>query len=138
VDRFTRTGQLPENVAKPYYGDFTGISDYHSALNQITAAQQGFMQLPAELRSRFDNDPGKLLEFLGDEKNLDEAIKLGLVDPIDPPQDLSTPAERESNALAKAGVDKSTEKVKPSPRRIPGLPKGYRLVPDDFGDEGDV
>jgi phage internal scaffolding protein len=39
------------------------------------------MALPAQIRSRFDNDPAKLIDFLENEQNHDEAIKLGLVNP---------------------------------------------------------
>jgi len=38
------------------------------------------MALPAQLRVRFDHDPVKLLEFLENDQNRDEAIQLGLID----------------------------------------------------------
>lgn len=43
------------------YADFTGIYDYESALERIKGAQDRFMLLPAEVRSRFANDPGQLI-----------------------------------------------------------------------------
>jgi phage internal scaffolding protein len=85
--QFNVTGLLPENALSPRYGDFTGISDYHTALNQVIAAEDEFMRLPAELRARFENDPAQLIEFLENSENKDEAIKLGLVNkPEDLPQ----------------------------------------------------
>jgi len=78
--QFNITGQLPETPLSPRYGDFTGIYDYHTALNAVIAAEDGFMTLPADIRSRFQNDPENLINFLNDEANRDEAIKLGLVD----------------------------------------------------------
>ena len=39
-----------------------------------------FMALPAQLRVRFDHDPVKLLEFLENDQNRNEAIQLGLID----------------------------------------------------------
>lgn len=81
VKRFNLTGQLPTNFNMPTYGDFTGISDYHTALNVVRAADEEFLSLPADLRARFDNDPGKLIEFLENDENRDEAVKLGLVAP---------------------------------------------------------
>lgn len=80
VERFGVTGQLPENPVSPQYGDFSGVLDYHSALNQINATMADFMGLPAKLRVRFDHDPVKLLHFLQNEENRDEAIQLGLID----------------------------------------------------------
>lgn len=81
VKRFGLTGQLPDVVRVPRYGDFTGITDYHSAMNAVRQAEEGFMELPAELRARFQNDPQLLMEFMEDDANLEEARKLGLVNP---------------------------------------------------------
>jgi len=93
--QFNITGLLPESPLSPRYGDFTGISDYHSALNQVIAAEDEFMALPAQIRSRFDNDPAKLIDFLGKSENKDEAIKLGLVNqPSELPQVVEVPKEK--------------------------------------------
>lgn len=78
--QFNITGLLPEAPLSPRYGDFTGIVDYHSALNAVIAAEDGFMALPADLRARFQNDPENLISFLDNPNNKDEAIKLGLID----------------------------------------------------------
>lgn len=80
VERFGVTGELPAAPLEPTYGDFTGVSDYHSALNAIRASDEAFMALPAKLRAKFDHDPNALLEFLQNETNRDEAIELGLID----------------------------------------------------------
>lgn len=88
LERFAVTGELPNNVRMPQYGDFSGIFDYQTALNAVMAADDSFMQLPASVRARFDNDPALFVEFCGDESNREEAIKLGLV----PPQVDNSPA----------------------------------------------
>jgi phage internal scaffolding protein len=80
VERFGVTGELPMAPIEPSYGDFSGVSDYHSALNAIRASEEAFMALPAKLRAKFDHDPNALLEFLQNETNRDEAIELGLID----------------------------------------------------------
>lgn len=79
VKRFGLTGQLPNNVRMPQYGDFTGISDYQSALNAVLAANAAFNQYPAHIRERFRNSPELFVEFCLDENNREEAEKLGLV-----------------------------------------------------------
>jgi phage internal scaffolding protein len=79
VRQFGLTGELPGKPLSPQYGDFTGVLDYHSAVNAVLAAQDDFMELPAQLRSRFNNDPAELIDFLADEQNREEATKLGLV-----------------------------------------------------------
>ena len=78
--QFNVTGMLPEAPLSPRYGDFTGIVDYHSALNAVIAAEDDFMTLPAQLRARFENDPAQLIDFLDDENNRSEAVKLGLLE----------------------------------------------------------
>lgn len=65
----------------PQYGDFTNLPDYRTSLLMVNMARDMFMALPAELRFRFANDPAQLLDFLDDEKNRDEARKLGLLKP---------------------------------------------------------
>lgn len=79
VKRFGLTGQLPTNFNPPVSGDFTGINDFHSAMNQVRSAQEEFMKLDGQLRYRFNNDPQRLMEFLEDSNNRDEALKLGLI-----------------------------------------------------------
>lgn len=78
--QFNITGLLPEQPLSPRYGDFTGIGDYHTALNRVIAAQEEFEALPAQIRARFDNDPSNLIEFLENENNRPEAEELGLVE----------------------------------------------------------
>lgn len=81
VRRFHLTGQLPENVRAPVFGDFDGVFDYQSAMNAVRAAQESFMAMPPEVRARFGNDPGELVAFCSDEANRSEAEKLGLLVP---------------------------------------------------------
>jgi len=93
--QFNITGLLPEAAISPQYGDFTGVVDYHTALNQVIAAEDEFMSLPATLRARFENDPAQLIEFLDKPENKDEAIKLGLVNPsVELPQVVEVPQEK--------------------------------------------
>ena len=65
-------------------GDFTGITDFQSAMEAVVRAQGAFNDLPANVRARFRNDPAEMLAFLEDGKNREEAVKLGLVSP--PPE----------------------------------------------------
>jgi phage internal scaffolding protein len=80
LEKFNITGLLPESPLSPRYGDFTGIGDYHTALNRVIAAQDEFEALPAQIRARFDNDPAQLIEFLENSDNRSEAEELGLVE----------------------------------------------------------
>jgi hypothetical protein len=42
LQKFNITGILPEFPLSPRYGDFTGVGDYHTALNRVIAAQEEF------------------------------------------------------------------------------------------------
>lgn len=77
--KFNVTGQLPVGSVQPEYGDFSGVTDYQSALNAVMAAQDSFLALPAKVRARFDNDPAFFIEFASDEANKDEMRALGLI-----------------------------------------------------------
>jgi len=79
LERFNITGQLPAGSVQPQYGDFSGVTDYQSALNAVMAAQDSFLALPAKIRSRFQNDPALFVEFASDEANKDEMKALGLL-----------------------------------------------------------
>lgn len=61
VRRFGITGQLPLGPNTGIYGDFTDIFDYDGAVERVRGARERFLKLPAEVREKFDNDPGKLI-----------------------------------------------------------------------------
>lgn len=70
---------MPQSPRVPSYGDFTGVTDFASAVNAVNAAMDGFMELPAAVRARFRNDPQMLLEFCANDANIPEARALGLL-----------------------------------------------------------
>lgn len=79
LERYTRTGQIPQNTLDPMYGDFSQITDFREARNSLIEAENTFYGLPSEIRTKFKNDPANMIDFLSDETNREEAIKLGLV-----------------------------------------------------------
>ena len=81
MERFGKTGQVSGNLRVPSYDDFTGVSDFQSAMNAVREASENFMELPAKVRARFDNDPQLFLEFVASEDNRQEAVDLGLIKP---------------------------------------------------------
>lgn len=78
VSRLTRPGGV--------YGDFRNLPDFRTSLLIVTEANERFMSLDAQVRKRFNNDPAQLLDFLGDDKNREEAVKLGLLRPYEAPK----------------------------------------------------
>ena len=82
--KYSKTGVLvdPSRIPTrmPQFGDFSSVVDYQGLCNKKIEVDNYFMSLPASVRQRFDNDVNKLIAFMADEKNVDEALKLGLVD----------------------------------------------------------
>jgi len=81
VDRFVKSGVLPNAVNMPQYVDYEGIFDFQSAMNAVRAADENFMRMDAKVRSRFNNSPQEFLEFFANPENTQEAIRLGLAIP---------------------------------------------------------
>lgn len=77
--QFNVTGELPSGSVQPQYGDFSGITDYQSALNAVMAAQHSFLALPAKVRAKFDNDPALFVDWASDEANKDDMKAFGLL-----------------------------------------------------------
>lgn len=63
-----------------FYGDVSEIGDYHECMCVIAKATEAFMSQPAHIRDKFENDAGKFIEFVSNDANKDEAIKLGLIE----------------------------------------------------------
>ncbi|AXH77870.1 MAG: internal scaffolding protein [Microviridae sp.] len=96
VRRFGLSGELPSGLVAPTYGDFTGVVDYRSAIDAVRSADDAFMQMPAAVRSRFDNDPQGFVEFCSNPDNRDEMLSLGLIEspkPSEPVQPVVASAE---------------------------------------------
>lgn len=77
--RFAKTG-LIEHLSQraPTFGDIQDI-DFQGCMDIVAFAREQFAALPSELRDRFANDPGRLLDFLQNPENKAEAEKLGLL-----------------------------------------------------------
>lgn len=79
AERFKLTGDIPQMPNGFQWGaEIDNVFDYQTAMNAVVAGDRAFMQLPAKLRARFQNDPQQLMEFLLDKDNDEEARKLGL------------------------------------------------------------
>jgi len=78
VERFGVTGEMPPPINFPQTQEFEETFDFQTSMNVIRQAQESFMTLPAKARARFDNNPQKFMEFMNEEDNAAEAVKLGL------------------------------------------------------------
>jgi len=86
VRNFGVTGKLPQGVRVPTYGDFDSVSDYREAIEAVRAAEDAFLKMPSDLRTKLGNDPQKFVEWCADRGNLEEMRKLGLAVPAEKPE----------------------------------------------------
>jgi hypothetical protein len=100
-------------------------------LNQTIKVRDFFMGLSARVRSRFENSPQKMIDFLDNPENLSEAVDLGLV-----PKDLS------NLKYIREGVDVTDEIYSKRGFFINGVrvnKKGYPLTKEEIASlNGDV
>ena len=110
MKKYQKTGILGDpNRPMPRFGDFSGSMDFHEANNRVVEALQQFNDLPGELKKRFRHDPGELIDFLENEENREEAIKLGLVDPKKEESPEPTPAAEPPSGPPKAAEEGKKE-----------------------------
>lgn len=93
--RYAKTGELPPGIGIGSYGDFSEVGEYLDAVTAVERAKEQFAALPSKVRERFANDPARLLAFVHDSRNLEEARALGLLG------DVPAPATPEPVAAAK-------------------------------------
>lgn len=70
------------NPVRPLDPDVCGQAvryTYAEAFAMVEHAHEQFMTLPAAVRDKFANDPAAIMDFVMDEGNREEAIKLGLL-----------------------------------------------------------
>lgn len=112
--RFVSSGYdptvLPMTSRKAIYGDFTAAPEsYHAALNYVKGTERAFMELPADIRARFDNDPQKFLNFVDNPDNQQELIDMGLATDS---RVINTPA-LSNGAVGGVGNTKAPDGVEP-------------------------
>lgn len=79
IGKYARTGMITHvNKKQPFYGDVSSIQSYQDSLNVVVRGRELFDSMSSTVRARFSNDVNKMIEFLSDEGNLDEAVKLGI------------------------------------------------------------
>ncbi len=87
IGRHIKGGPLGSGEVATRQGIFADVSSgdsFRDILDKTRVAQQAFEGLSSDVRSRFANDVSKLLDFVCDEANRDEAIELGLLPPDKP------------------------------------------------------
>lgn len=81
MKRYEKSGVMPDFGGREgRYLDCTGI-EFREAMDILAKGKSVFHELPAHVRARFENDPAKMLDFVHDEANREEALAMGLLKP---------------------------------------------------------
>lgn len=81
LKKYQATGFLVDPLKprrQPLFGDFSNISSFQEMQNAVAQAYEVFDALPSQIRDRFGNSPQKLMDWLSDPDNAQEAFELGL------------------------------------------------------------
>lgn len=104
AQRMGLLGHMPEPLDPAFYADASNLPDLRAVLEYSRDAEAAFLALPAPMRSRFHNNAAELWEFVLDENNREEAIRLGLI---------AKPAPEGTQEAA--GSTPQTPETKPTP-----------------------
>lgn len=85
MQRFQKTKTLTHiRDSLPTYADFADAQSYEESMKVIASANSSFQELPANIRERFENDPGQFVDFIDElgenDMHEEEAADMGLID----------------------------------------------------------
>jgi len=104
MEKYVKTGQMPAGLRRPRFEDFTFEGGLKEMLERYHDAEGEFMRLPSKIRTRFDNDPLKFVDFFQEPMNAQEAYELGfLTEPPPPPGQGGKKGEKTPPAEAPPG-----------------------------------
>ena len=81
--RLSRPSRRPEFVQS------VAPRDLASAMDVVTKAREQFEQLPVEIRDKFNYNPYRFMEFVTNDKNKEELVKMGLANVVKPVKSLA-------------------------------------------------
>lgn len=84
IKRYNKTGVLPNaHKFEAIYGEFDSF-DLRTAIEKVENAQKVFMEVPSEIRGKFNNDAGAFIDFATNAANLQQMRKWGLAPTPEP------------------------------------------------------
>lgn len=111
VVKYMKDGHIPLPDKEAVFADVFKLGSFHEAQDMVVRGKELFASLPVATRDRFDNDPGKFLEFVDASKDPKEVGELfGYKTPLDK-------AEGRPNSPEAKGESP------PSPKPKPAAPK---------------
>lgn len=82
MGRYLKTGVLDfVNKHQPRYEDLSQATDYLGAMQIVAESRSLFEDLPSSIRTKFENNPAKFLDFVHNPANRSEMAEMGLLRP---------------------------------------------------------
>lgn len=122
LKKYQKTGALDHvNKHEAHYG-FASSTDFTEAMETVARGQTMFNELPSTIRTKFENDPGKFLDFVQNPENKKEMQELGLAHSNElNEQEANQPLAKQERSDKSASADAKT--ARPSEHEASGTPK---------------
>lgn len=87
IKRYHQTGVLQQaHEFEGVYGDFSSY-DLREAIEKVQQSNELFLQVPSEIRAKFDNDAGAFIDYATNRENIGQLRDWGLANPQPPSED---------------------------------------------------
>ncbi len=89
IKKYNKTGVIPNmNALEAVYGEITS-QDLQDAIHKVDSSYEAFMQVPSEIRAKFNNDAGSFIDYATNPDNINEMRQYGLAP--QPPVETTSP-----------------------------------------------
>lgn len=82
-------GRLSKPARTPQFIQSVVPQDLATAMDIVSKAREQFDQLPVEVRDKFNYNPYRFMEFVTNDKNKEELVKMGLANIVEPVKTLA-------------------------------------------------
>jgi len=115
MKKYQKTGAMDHvNKHEASYGYATS-DDFTASMAIVAKGQTMFEELPSSIRTKFENDPAKFLDFVQDKNNIKEMQELGLATKNDKtttePEPI-IPAEKSAAIISEADAKTAESETK--------------------------
>ena len=81
IAKYRKTGVIEHLNNNPQNFDYAPGVDFQEAVELVQQGEDQFNQLPASIRTQFDNNTSDFVDFVSNPANHEEMIKMGLIVP---------------------------------------------------------
>lgn len=83
LNRYRITGSLPQTLRSGVFADVSSVTNFADMFEKVRLASEDFNALPSSIRDRFGSDAAAFYRFALNPDNVNECIKLGILEVSD-------------------------------------------------------